>query len=67
MAHPNDAALRLTLGRHIDQMLTEKVERLIRKPDERTAGYIDALRDIQRIMLGGEPPPIVLPTPPTQE
>ena len=67
MAHPNDAALRITLGRYLDEMLTDKVERLIRKPDERIAGYIDAVRDVQRFILGGaELPHIELP-PPTQE
>ncbi len=56
MAHPSDATLQITVGRAIEEMLVDKIERLIRKPDERTAGYIDALRDVQRIMSGGEPP-----------
>lgn len=64
MAHPSDVTLRMTLGRQIDQMLAEKVERLVRKPEERTAGYIDALRDVQAIMNGGErvPLPSISPT-----
>lgn len=56
MAHPSDAALHLTLGRDIEQIIRDKIERLIRKPDERTAGYIDALRDVQRMMNGGDLP-----------
>jgi hypothetical protein len=67
MPHPSDASLHLTLGRAIDEMLVDKIERLIRKPDERTAGYIDALRDIQRLMNGGDVPPLDFTTPPTQE
>lgn len=66
MAHPNDASLHITLGRFLRDALTDKMERLIRKPDERTAGYIDALRDVQRSMNDGEPIPLEFP-PTTQE
>lgn len=65
MAHPSDAALHITLGRDIDIMVEDRVLRLIREPTERNAGYIEALRDVQRMMLG-EPPIVKLP-PPTQE
>lgn len=56
MAHPNDATLQLTLGRGIRELHQRKVEELIRKPTERSAGYIDALRDVLRIMYDGQMP-----------
>lgn len=58
MAHPSDAALHLTLGRNVEQMIADKTAMLIKAPTERTAGYIQALQDVQRILNGGE-----LPTP----
>lgn len=61
MAHPSDATLQITVGRLIDEALAEKVERLIHKPDERTAGYIQALRDVQSWMSGDAPRPVRLP------
>jgi hypothetical protein len=67
MAHPNDASLRLTLGRGIAEALRYRVERLIQKPNERDAGYIDALRDVQRMMNDGELPDFDYASPATQE
>lgn len=67
MPRPNDASLRLTLGSMIGQALRLRVERLISKPNERDAGYIDALRDVQRMMNDGELPDFDYASPPTQE
>lgn len=54
MAHPSDAALRITLGRHLHEQLNSRVANLIRSPTERTAGYIQALHDVLRFLEGDE-------------
>lgn len=56
MAHPSDATLRLKLDTELRRVLNGKVESLIRQPSERTAGYIQAIRDVVSIMNGGEIP-----------
>ncbi len=56
----------MTLGREILKLHNDKIERLIKSPNERAAGYIDALRDVMRVMNGGEMPDFDYP-PPTQE
>lgn len=63
MAHPTDAALHLTVGRAIEEQLALRIEQLIANPSERTAGYIQALRDVQSLMNGGVPLPIPVPAP----
>lgn len=63
MAHPTDEALHLTVGRSIEQQLLAKVESLIIQPSERTAGYIQALQDVQALMNGGTPLPTPVPRP----
>lgn len=63
MSHPTDEALRLTVGREIDKRIAQKVDSLVAHPTERTAGYIQALQDVQALMNGGEPIPLPTPVP----
>ncbi len=67
MAHPSDAALRITLGRDLHDNLNKRVATLIRSPTERNAGYIEALHDVLRLL--GDDRDIDYSTirPPTQE
>lgn len=67
MAHPNDATLRIVLGRQIEEALHDKIVELIRKPNERSAGYIEALHDVQRMMNNGELPPLEFHHPSTTQ
>lgn len=62
MAHPTDQALHLTVGRQIAERLAFKVDQLISDPNPRTAGYIEALLDVQTLMNGGEQLPLPVPT-----
>lgn len=48
---PGDSALANYLDGELKNQLEIKIEALINSPDQRTAGYIEALRDI-RLLLG---------------